>query len=144
MVWATFVADAFSGEGARLHGGRWNSRGLPAVYCASSRALAILETLVHTDRTELLQRCYTMIPVEIADEAIEVLTHPPRDWRSSQLACQRIGDHWLRAQRSVAFEVPSLPGYPERNLILNPAHPGWSRAVQIRKPESVELDPRLG
>ena len=29
-----------SGEGTKKHGGRWNSPGLPAVYCASSLALA--------------------------------------------------------------------------------------------------------
>jgi len=40
-------ADDLTGTGARLYGGRWNSEGKPAIYLASSRALALLEVLVH-------------------------------------------------------------------------------------------------
>ena len=36
-------ADNLSGEGAKMYSGRWNSEGVPAVYFASSRALAVLE-----------------------------------------------------------------------------------------------------
>ena len=36
-----------SGEGARLFGGRWNSRGRKVVYCAVDPATAILEVAVH-------------------------------------------------------------------------------------------------
>jgi RES domain-containing protein len=36
-----------SGEGAYLAGGRWNSRGVRAVYCALDPATAILEVAVH-------------------------------------------------------------------------------------------------
>ncbi|MBX9737808.1 MAG: RES domain-containing protein, partial [Phycisphaerales bacterium] len=32
IVQSRFKQDAFSGEGARIHGGRWNSPGIPAVY----------------------------------------------------------------------------------------------------------------
>ena len=39
---ASRPADAFSGEGARLYGGRWNSPGIRLVYTAGSRSLAIL------------------------------------------------------------------------------------------------------
>ena len=38
----------FSGEGARLFGGRWNSPGRVAIYCGDSFALAMLERLVHS------------------------------------------------------------------------------------------------
>src|SRR5204863_6047762 len=41
------AATAFTGEGARLYGGRWNNKGTPMVYTAGSRALAALEMLVH-------------------------------------------------------------------------------------------------
>src|SRR5713101_6082977 len=36
-----------SGEGARLYGGRWNSRGRRIVYCSVDPATAILEVAVH-------------------------------------------------------------------------------------------------
>ena len=44
-----WLDSAFSGEGARLAGGRWNARGIPMVYLASSLSLAALDRLAHTD-----------------------------------------------------------------------------------------------
>ncbi|MFP5250536.1 MAG: RES family NAD+ phosphorylase, partial [Acidobacteriota bacterium] len=40
-------AKAFSGQGAKDWGGRWNSRGVAVVYTAAHRSLSILEVLVH-------------------------------------------------------------------------------------------------
>jgi len=34
-----FADDAFSGEGARLYGGRWNHKGLPAIYTSECLSL---------------------------------------------------------------------------------------------------------
>ena len=38
---ARFAATAFSGEGARLYGGRWNPKGWEVVYTAQSQSLAL-------------------------------------------------------------------------------------------------------
>ena len=46
--------DAFTGEGAREFGGRWNNPGTAIVYTAQSQSLAALEMLVHLDSSELL------------------------------------------------------------------------------------------
>ena len=42
------AASAFSGEGARIFEGRWNSAGVRMVYCSEHISLAALEILVHT------------------------------------------------------------------------------------------------
>jgi RES domain-containing protein len=42
-----YSATDLSGGGARSTGGRWNSKGTPVVYAATSIALATLETLAH-------------------------------------------------------------------------------------------------
>ncbi|MBP7442407.1 MAG: RES family NAD+ phosphorylase, partial [Thauera sp.] len=42
---ARFAAAAFSDEGARLHGGRWNPKGHGVIYTAESQSLALLEML---------------------------------------------------------------------------------------------------
>ena len=51
MVWrldaAEHAAAWDSGEGAYRAGGRWNSRGVRAVYCSVDPAAAILEIAVH-------------------------------------------------------------------------------------------------
>ena len=54
IVSARFQAQAFDGEGARLHGGRWNNPGARVVYCAGSVSLATLEMLVHLPGSALL------------------------------------------------------------------------------------------
>jgi hypothetical protein len=43
---ARFAASIWSGNGARDHGGRWNSKGVSVVYTAQNRSLAALEQLV--------------------------------------------------------------------------------------------------
>ncbi|MBC8006624.1 MAG: RES domain-containing protein, partial [Prolixibacteraceae bacterium] len=42
---ARYAGTAFSGEGARLYGGRWNRKGVPMVYTAGSQSLAMLKCL---------------------------------------------------------------------------------------------------
>ena len=47
LVRAERSADAFTGEGARLYGGRWNSPGKAVIYTSEHQATAVLEILVH-------------------------------------------------------------------------------------------------
>ena len=44
-----YADTAYSGEGARIHGGRWNSKGRSVVYASESISLAVLEQLVHVE-----------------------------------------------------------------------------------------------
>uniref|UniRef100_UPI003F94965A RES family NAD+ phosphorylase n=1 Tax=Rhodoblastus sp. TaxID=1962975 RepID=UPI003F94965A len=45
---SSFAATWDSGAGAYLEGGRWNGKGVRAVYCSIDPATAILEVAVHT------------------------------------------------------------------------------------------------
>jgi RES domain-containing protein len=47
LVHEDWIDAAFSGDGARRYGGRWNSKGYRAIYMADSLALATLEIMVH-------------------------------------------------------------------------------------------------
>lgn len=85
VVWrlltARFADSAFTGEGARLYGGRWNRKGVPMVYTAGSQSLATLEMLV---QDEPLRARYVMIPVTLPRNLkIERVTEDelPADWR---------------------------------------------------------------
>jgi RES domain-containing protein len=53
IVWrlttARFARSAFSGDGARLYGGRWHRKGVPLVYTTSSQSLAMLGMLVQDE-----------------------------------------------------------------------------------------------
>ena len=73
LIKTTRAPEAFNGEGARLYGGRWNSPGLRAVYTSGSRALALLETLVHLDTSAPLP-AFSLVAVEIGQDDIEHVT----------------------------------------------------------------------
>ncbi|HTH19992.1 MAG TPA: RES domain-containing protein, partial [Candidatus Udaeobacter sp.] len=47
IVRAARANSAFTGEGARIYGGRWNSRGTAVIYVSEHESLAALELLVH-------------------------------------------------------------------------------------------------
>ena len=78
---------AFSGEGARIFEGRWNSGGVAMVYCSEHLSLAALEILAHTQ------------PVAIRDKfrAFRV------SWDEAQGFCR-----WLTAKESAEGKLPSF------------------------------------
>src|SRR4029077_2956470 len=47
IVRAAHVNSAFTGEGARVYGGRWNSRGTRVIDVSEHESLAALELFVH-------------------------------------------------------------------------------------------------
>lgn len=137
--------DAFSGEGARLFGGRWNSPGVAVVYLSAHLSLAALEILVHqrplTPRGKYL--AWEIRWDDAQTERLPAKALPPR-WRESPPgpASMAIGDEWARAERSLILAVPSTIVPEEENYLLNPAHPDFQR-LRIPKPIDFAFDPRL-
>jgi RES domain-containing protein len=144
IVTARFAASAFSGEGARLYGGRWNPKGVPLVYTAESQALAVLEMLV---QDEPLRARYVLIPAHLPDDlAIARVTGDQLlpDGRSpgKREALRRLGTDWFRRGTTAVLAVPSAVIPAETNYLLNPMHPDFAR-VQIGEPEELVTDLRL-
>lgn len=145
LVATSWSHAAFDGEGARLSGGRWNSKGVPVVYLASSLALAALELLVHIDY-EVALRDHVAIPVEFREELLLTadLGSLPEDWGSPEgrSHTQALGDAWVRSGASALLAVPSRIVPIELNYLLNPAHPDVEKlAVGSARP--FRYDPRL-
>ena len=145
MVKKANAAEAFTGEGARLFGGRWNFPGTPMVYCAESRALAALECLGHYQG--LARRIpFLLFAAYIPDALVEVVEprHLPSGWRNDVpiAATQEWGTEWHRRQSSVALKVPSVHVPEESCLLLNPEHPD-TRRVAIELPTDYTFDGRL-
>lgn len=148
VVWrlltARFADSAFTGEGARLYGGRWNRKGVPMVYTAGSQSLAMLEMLV---QDQPLRGRYVMIPATLPGNLkIERISPDrlPADWRSpaARAQLQAIGSDWARRRSSAVLAVPSAVIPAEVNYLLNPLHPSFAR-IEIGKPQEFVTDLRL-
>ena len=137
--------SAFTGEGARLYGGRWNSPGTAMIYTAQSQSLAVLEVLVHLDSPELLKK-YLLFEVAVDEAYVDELdpSKLPRNWKADPAPSkvQTIGDDWAAGGASAVLRVPStlVPG--ESNFLLNPRHPDF-RKLRIGKALPFLFDPRF-
>ncbi len=141
---AAHAATAFSGEGARRYGGRWNSRGVPIVYCSPSLALAAIEMFVHLEPAQApddLVAISATLPEDEPGRTIE-LAELPADWWTDVAATRAVGDAWIREGSSLALRVPSVPIRPEWNVLLNPQHPRIAD-VRIDPPQPFVFDARM-
>ena len=145
IVQERWAATAMGGEGARLHGGRWNPAGLAAVDLAESRALAALEILVQAPR-EALRPEWRVIAVEVPEEAIKVATEKqlPDGWRDppSSPGARRFGSEWLAKAGELAMALPGVIVPEEKTLLLNPRHPAVAR-LKAATAERFVFDPRV-
>ncbi|HTF66921.1 MAG TPA: RES domain-containing protein [Edaphobacter sp.] len=136
---------AFSGEGARLYGGRWNSPGVPVVYVAESQSLAVLEVLVHLDAPAFLEK-YVFLEVNFDASLVITLDRSslPKNWQSDPVpeAIQAVGDRWILSRGSAVLHVPSVLVPEESNFLLNPRHPDFGK-IGISRPQAFRFDPRL-
>ncbi len=145
IVQRRLARHAFTGDGARFYGGRWNSPGFSVVYTAQSQSLAALELLVHFDSETLLQR-YVAIPITIPPNLLTRLEFAklPNNWRAypSTKATRLLGDRWLLEEESAVLQVPSAVIPSESNFLLNPAHPDFHK-LSLGKPIPFTFDSRL-
>ncbi|MBI1905243.1 MAG: RES domain-containing protein [Rhodocyclales bacterium] len=144
LLTSRYAQSAFSGEGARLFGGRWNRKGVPIVYTAGSQSLAMLELLV---QDEPLRARYVMIAARLPRNLkIERITPDqlPADWRAlaAREQLQAIGGDWARRRSSAVLAVPSVVIPAETNYLLNPLHPSFSK-IEIGEPQDFVTDLRL-
>lgn len=145
IVKSRHASTAFDGEGARLHGGRWNSPGVPAIYLSETRALATLEVLVGIRATAPLA-AYALIPAEFDEALVHSIDEHrlPDDCSDSPPppSTQRIGDAWAAGATSVVLKVPSVIVPHEFNYLVNPMHPDFS-SISVGEAESLVVDRRL-
>ena len=140
-----YARNAFTGEGAERNSGRWNGDGVKMVYTSSTISLASLELLVNLESSTLLKN-YALFSVDIELSFCERVEEKnlPSEWRNNPapLSTQKIGDGWIARSTSVALIVPSVVVPIEQNILLNPAHPNFSKLI-ISRPMAYMPDPRL-
>ena len=145
VVREEYADRAFSGEGARRAGGRFNSKGSAVVYCSDSLALAVLEVAVHLPSYRGL-RGRVAFGVSFDEKLVETLSSEDLsgDWRSTppSRSTQQVGDTWVREGRSAVLRVPSVLVPRAANYLLNPSHADF-KSINIGSAEPLAIDPRL-
>ncbi|HTH81686.1 MAG TPA: RES family NAD+ phosphorylase [Mucilaginibacter sp.] len=140
-----FIND-LSGYGAEKTGGRWNSRGIPILYTAGSRALAMVEIAVHVP-IGIVPSNYYIATIELPEntDILKIKTADlPINWNRHPFikATQLLGDDFIKNNQHLVMQVPSATVAGDFNYLINPRHPDLKK-VKIKSREPFEFDVRL-
>ncbi|HZY37635.1 MAG TPA: RES family NAD+ phosphorylase [Mucilaginibacter sp.] len=139
-----YVND-LSGTGTRIFGGRWSSKGKPGVYLASSRALAVLEVLVHLQPLFIPDN-FCLLEIDVPMDSIEQVDtgNLPSNWKdvSPPIEVKKIGDNFLHEKKHLILQLPSAIVPAEFNFLVNPLHKDMKKVKMLRQ-EPFSFDERL-
>lgn len=143
---AQFADTWDSGEGAFQLGGRWNTKGARAVYCAIDPATAILEVAVHKTFRVLDTVPHVLTSVRLTNLAgvhvVQPGDVPNPNWLRPGIPSsgqQAFGDTLLAAHRFVL--IPSTVSRHSWNLLFDPLRARGHYAMGTQ--ERFALDTRL-
>lgn len=135
-----------SGEGAFRYGGRWNSKGVRAVYCSVDPATTILEVAVHKGFRVLDTVAHVLTAVNILEpgnvHVIDPASLPNPAWIRPGIpgaGQQAYGDQLLSAHKFIV--IPSAVSTRSWNLIF--VATTAAGAYNVRSQEPFALDTRL-
>jgi RES domain-containing protein len=127
-----------SGFGAKKTGGRWNRKGIAALYTAENPSLAVLEVLVHLDKTEI-PADYVLLEISAPDPLIV----PISDSSSTHLdKLYREGHHALDSN-AIGFSVPSVVVPQNRVVVIYPDAPANTAVLTMTRMTPFAFDQRL-
>lgn len=150
IVWRVsrraYAESPLSGEGARLHGGRWNHVGVAVVYTSESLSLAVLEYLVNLSIVDLpddLVSIQIEIPNRLKRSEISV-SGLPKNWRTYPATdeLKDIGTEWARKANTAVLVIPSVVIPSEHNYLINPKRPLASR-IKVVSIQPFAIDARI-
>ena len=127
-----------TGFGAKKTGGRWNRKGIAALYTAQNAALAVLEVLVHLDKAELPDD-YVMLEISIPDPAIVSID----DQSDERLEFLYQNGHRGLASESMGFSIPSIIVPHDRIVVLYPEAAMSTSSLEITRVAPFAFDRRL-
>ncbi len=142
IVKAKRSESAFSGEGAKLFGGRWHHQGYTAVYTSGSLSLAALEILVNLDEFPPKEIQYVSIAAVLPEKvAVQSMDSLPEGWDGvpAPIVTQEYGTDWIRSANTAVLRVPSAIIDSEYNYLLNPLHPDFKKII-IEDPQPFSFE----
>lgn len=142
---AKFAYD-LSGKGAELFGGRWNRRGVPCIYAASSLSLAVLEYAVNNS-LENIPRALSYVVYKIPDKGWRKfeISALPDDWmqRPAPVSTMEFGNYLLKKRTHLIMGIPSVVVPIEYNFLINPLHGDFYKKVRVVAVNDFVFDMRL-
>lgn len=137
--------NSLDGTGARLYGSRWNSKGVAAVFMASSKALAVLEVLVHVQPL-VSPVNFCAAEIQVPNNSILTLDIKtlPKNWahHSPPASLKEIGNQFIKECNFLMLKLPSAIVQEEFNYMINPFHPDINK-VKIIDSKPFSFDKRL-
>ncbi len=137
-------SNDITGTGAKLMGGRWNSKGVPLLYVSEHISLAVLEMLVNTKFKDFiipLDLISIQIPEKVTQGEIS-LKKMKKDWKTDYGYTRFMGDEFIKNKQSLLLKIPSVVITEEFNYLVNPLHPDFKK-IKIIETRSFKTDERL-
>ncbi|MCO5290902.1 MAG: RES family NAD+ phosphorylase [Chitinophagaceae bacterium] len=137
--------DDLSGYGSFLYGGRWNSRGLYALYATEHISLAVLEIVVNYNRSAYsIRTSYHLLEIFIPDVPLLQINVAilKKKWQEDFEYSQMMGDQFLQQKNHLLLKIPSAVIPEENNFLINPDHPDYKK-IKIKTSRPYGLDTRL-
>jgi len=138
-------ATQLTGEGAKLHGGRWNSIGTACLYTAESISLCVLEYAANVSLHQMpASLCITVYTLPEKSWIEFSPADLPKNWQEipAPVETQEWGSARLQEANSLALKLPSVIIPSEHNYILNPLHPEFKK-VRIKEILLFTFDSRI-
>lgn len=141
-----WASSSFSGAGAAVEGGRWNSAGVAVVYASEHLAMAAQEKYVHLPKPVPTTMKFVKFELNFDSSLVTEVDRAalPADWQNAPLLAttQSIGDAWVQSGKSAVLAVPSAIIPEEWNFLINPTHPDFKK-ISIRAPLPFAFDYRV-
>ncbi len=127
---------------------RWNKDEEYVIYTSSSRALAMLELLVHRSGIDLGQGFRLLeIKLNITEKDIEEVKVEKlgKNWQSIEAYTkeQKLGSDWYKKSDKLILKVPSVVISQEYNFIINTRHKDFEKKVKLELVEEIDFDKRI-
>ncbi len=137
-------SDDLSGTGAKLFGGRWNSKGVAMLYVSEHISLAVVEMLVHNQFKDFnieLSLLHISFPDSIEIKEIKH-SKMKSDWKEDFGYTQFMGDQFIKSASNAILKIPSAVIKEENNYLINPLHADFKK-IKITEITTFSTDKRL-
>ena len=142
-----YEKHVLNGEGGRKVASRWNYKGDPITYTSATRALSLLEMLVHMDMEDMRKMDLVICEITIP-ETVKVQTIPakslPEGWQKTPFS-QGPQAYWhafIQKKKAAVLRVPSIIIPQEWNYLIDPMHEQAGK-IKVNSCSALSIDSRF-